>query len=241
MTELTTLEFINGLFSLLVIVVGAIIGLIIALKYFKFKRKLYLYWGITYIGFYCAWWGSGISFISVLITGQPLSPVMYIAIGNLLIPLLIILWMLGFTEMIYQDKRKILVLIYLIVLTICEILVIYYLLTDYTQLGTKTGLFDIKYERIVVIYLMFINFSITIPGLLFARQSLKSDDREVRFKGKALIIAFLTYPICGFIDAGLELDAVGVIIIRSLLMFGAIMFYIGFFVPLFIKKIFNLE
>ena len=78
-------------------------------------------------------------------------------------------------------------------------------------------------------------------GLLFARDSLKSDDQEIRFKGKVLIIAFLTYPICGLIDGGVELNEIGVIIIRSLLIFGAVMFYIGFFVPRFVKNLFKLE
>jgi len=52
---LEPLDLINGLFSLLVISVGAIIGVLIALKYWKYKRKLYLYWGIAYIGFYSPW------------------------------------------------------------------------------------------------------------------------------------------------------------------------------------------
>ena len=76
--SLSNLDFVNGLFSVLVITVGAIIGLIIASKYIKFKNKAYLYWGLAYTGFYCAWWPSGISFLSVLITGQPLSKLMYI-------------------------------------------------------------------------------------------------------------------------------------------------------------------
>ena len=238
---LSTLDFITGLFSLLVIIVGTVIGLTIASKYLKYKSKPYLYWGIAYIGVYCPWWPSGISFLSVIITGQPISPFMYLLLGNILIPILLILWILGFTEMIYQDKRKILIIIYSIIFAVAEIFLIYALITDVSLIITFDGIFDVTFNRIWLVYLLFISFTVAITGLLFARDSLKSDDREIRFKGKALIIAFLTYPICTIIDGGLELNALGVILIRSILMFGAVMFYIGFSVPKFIKKIFKLE
>ena len=239
--SLSNLDFVNGLFSVLVITVGAIIGLIIASKYIKFKNKAYLYWGLAYTGFYCAWWPSGISFLSVLITGQPLSKLMYIIIGNVFIPIFMLLWLLGLTEMIYEDKRKILLILYSAICGVVEIILIYIILADYTILAEFTGVFDVTYNRIWLIYLLFINFTITITGLIFARDSLKSDEREVRFKGKILIIAFLSYPICGIIDGGVELNEIGVIIIRSLLMFGAVMFYIGFFVPRFVRKLFKFE
>ena len=238
---LSTLDFVNGFFSLLVITVGAIIGLTIASKYFKYKNKAYLYWGNTYLGFYCPWWPSGISFLSVIITGQPISPFMYLFLGNIFIPPLLIFWLLGLTEMIYQDKRKILLIIYSIILAAAEIFLIYALITEVSLIITFTGIFDVTFNRLWLAFLLFVNFTVAITGLLFARDSLKSDDREIRFKGKALIIAFLTYPICGIIDGGLELNTLGVILIRSILMFGAVMFYIGFFVPKFVKKMFKLE
>jgi hypothetical protein len=242
MVTLSTLDFVNGLFSLLVITIAAIIGISIASKYIKYKAKIYLYWGIAYIGVYCPWWPSGISFLSVLITGQPISNFMYVLIGNIFIPFFLILWLFGLTEMIFQDKRKILLIIYSIILAVAEIYLIYALMTDINLIVMEfTGIFDVRFNRIWLAYLLMVNFTAAITGLLFARDSLKSDDREVRFKGKCLIIAFLTYPICGVIDGGVQLNAIGLIVIRSLLMLGAVMFYIGFFVPKFIKKLFKLE
>ena len=238
---LTTLDFINGLFSLLVIAIAAIIGITIALKYLKFKRKLYLFWGIAYVGFYSPWWSSGFSFVVYWFTGNPLPLPIYIGVGILLLPLLITLWFLGFTEMIYQNKRSLFILIYLIITISFEFYVIYFLSVDPTVLGNKTGIFDIKYSLLITAYFMLINITATITGLIFAKQSFKSEEKELRFKGKALVIAFLTYPICGIFDAGLDLNAIGLIIVRSILMFGAIMFYIGFFVPKFVKKLFHLD
>ena len=148
---------------------------------------------------------------------------------------------MGLTEMIYEDKRKAFIVIYSVILAVFEVYIIYFLIVDPSFIGVKQRIFDIKYSLIITIYWMWLNFSITITGLLFAKQSFKSEKKEIRFKGLVLVIAFLTYPICGVLDAGVDLNTIGLIIVRSLLKFGALMLYIGFFVPKVIKKLFHLE
>ena len=161
---------------------------------------------------------------------------MYILIGNILSPFFLILWMVGFTEMCFQNKRKEIIVIYSIILALAEIYVIYYLMTDYSQLGFFMGIFDIKYTTIMILYLLFIAFSVSITGFIFSLESIRMDDPDIRFKGRVLLIAFLTYSICGVADSAIELTEITLIIIRSILIAGAILFYIGFFVPKFIKK-----
>ena len=239
-TSLTTLDFINGLFSLLVISVTTIVGILITFKYLKYKKKIFFYWGLYYIGAYCPWWSSAFSFVSYWFTGNSLPLAVYIGIGILISPIIIILWILGLTEMIYERKRIILILIYSIISVIFELYCIYFLIINPEVLGVKERIFDIKYSLIVTVYFIWLSLTIVITGLLFAKESFKSEDREVRFKGKALIIAFLTYPICGLLDSAFNLNEIGLILVRSILMFGAFMFYIGFFVPKFIKNIFHL-
>ena len=239
--ELTTLDFLNGLFSLLVVLVSATIGILIFLKYFKYKHKLYLYWGLAIIGLYSPWWSSAVAFVVVILTGELISLQLYILLGSMLVLPLLILWILGLTEMVYQDKRKILLLIYCIVWGFTTSYIIYFSMVDPTQLGTKIGVFDIKFTRIILFHLLFANFTAAAGGIIVARDSLKSEDREIRFKGKCLIIAFIIFPIVGIIDGALEFDAIGLIIVRSLLMLSAVMCYIGFFVPKFIKKMLKFE
>lgn len=125
---------------------------------------------------------------------------------------------------------------YSIILALAEIYVIYYLMTDYSHLGAFMGIFDIKYTIIMVLYLFFIALSVSITGFIFSLESIRMDDPDIRFKGKVLLIAFLTYSICGVVDAAIDLTEITLIIIRSITMAGAILFYIGFFVPKFIKK-----
>ncbi len=213
-----------------------ITGIYIASRYKKYKKEIFLYWGIAWIGFYEPWWGPGFSFLSYLLTGQPLSPFMYLLLGNIFVPLFVILWMMGFTEMIYQNKRKILIIIYLTISAVAEIFLIYALITDVSILIEFTGIFDVTFSRIWLAYLLFISFTIAIMGIIVAWHSLKSDDRELRFQGKILLLAFILYPTCAILDGGIELNEIGLIIVRSLLIIESLLFYIGFVVLKFIKK-----
>ncbi|MHA1725119.1 MAG: hypothetical protein ACTSXH_09815 [Promethearchaeota archaeon] len=230
-------DILNGSMSLLVMIISVIIGLSIILNVFNSRKKIFIYWGLAYIGFYSPWWSSSLSFLITLITGAPLTLFSYIAIGTLSIPLFMTFFILGFTEMLYLNLRKYLLVFYWIAFIIAESFIVYYLNYDPQFLGTFTDIFDINYSPLILIYLLFINFSITIMGLLFAWNSLSSNDPLIKFKGKMLIIAFITYPICGIIDGGaVELNHISLVIVRLVLITGALFFYLGFFTPKFIAK-----
>ncbi len=229
-------DILNGTMSLAVMIISLIIGLSIIINFFNYRKRIFIYWGVAYIGFYSPWWSSALSFLMTLITGTPLTLFSYIAIGTLSIPLFMTFYLLGFTEMMFQKFRKYLLIFYGIVFVIAESFIVYNLFVDPQYLGIFTGLFDINFSPFLLIYLLFINFSITITGLIFARASLSSKDPLVKFKGKVLIIAFITYPICGVIDGGVELNHVSLVIIRIVLIIGAFFLYLGFFTPKFIAN-----
>jgi len=239
---LAPLDFLNGLLSLLTVITSLIVGILIVSKYFKYEKKTFLYLGIAWIGAYQPWWPAAISFISILVTEQGLTAPFYIIIGSLFIPIFLISFILGVTEMIMEGRRNQLLIIYSIIMIIAEILIIYYLVTDYTRIGILARDFDMEYERIMSAYLLFINLTIVIMGILFSRQSLRSDIPDVRLKGKILITAFVAYFIGAFLDAGIfSLTATTLIIARIILITGSILFYVGFILPDFIKKFLGLD
>ena len=79
---ITEFDFINGLFSLILVITSTIVGLRIASRYFKFKSRLFLCMGLCWILIVTPWWPSAISFLVALITGQGLPLQIYIFIGN---------------------------------------------------------------------------------------------------------------------------------------------------------------
>ena len=235
-------DFINGLFALIVVIVGAIIGIRIILKYRKVKNKTLLYWGVSWCGFYQPWWGAAISFISAIFTQQTIPDQLYMFLGTFFIPIFVISWWYGLTELFLKDLRKKIVIIYLLIHLSFNVYVIIALMINPTDVGEIVS-FDVQYESVTMIYLLFINFTMVITGLLFARDTRKSTMKEPRVKSLFMIAAFLSYLIGGLADATIiaSTSDVALIIFRLILMSGAILFYIGLFLPTFVKKRLKLE
>lgn len=81
-----------------------------------------------------------------------------------------------------------------------------------------------------------------IIGFSFGLESFKSENPEIKLKGKFILAGWLSFFIGGLLDAGLfAITAFLLILVRLLLMSSAIEFYFGFFLPRRIKKLFIKE
>ena len=238
---LTPLEILNGTFSLIFVIISLIVGLFIASKYFQVKNRTLLLVGITWIGLTTPWLPSTVSFIFYLITTTSLSPAVYFTIGNIASPLILVIWILAFTDLKFKNKQKLLVLIYAIIGIAYEVYLVYFLLADPTVIGEITGIFDVTYKGVVLIFALFIVINMLITGKLFGRESLHSKDPIVQLKGKFLIVAFISWCIGAVMDAALPLNIVTLTIARVILISSALEFYIGFILPRFIKELFIKE
>jgi len=230
-------EFIQGFMSLILLVIFTISGFLILIKYFKYKHKALLLIGIALLGLACPWYPSGFNFTYVIITGQSFSDELYFFLGNFFIPFISVIYIWGITELIYQDKQKVLVIIYAIIGAAFEILFLYFLFADLSVIGYRSGVFSTEHTSFVLIYLLFLNFSVVIFGFLFARESLKSDDPEIKLKGKLLLLAFISFLIGVLFDAGIDLGPIFLVLIRILLMSSAVEFYLGFLLPDWFKRL----
>jgi hypothetical protein len=236
---LSILDYLNGLFSLLLVLISVIVAIQILSKYFRYKEKAFIYVGLTWIGVITPWFPSSIGFIYYLITLQPLPDIIYILLGLLVIPVMMIVWIYGFTNYLINKHQKILLPIYIIVGIIFEIYLLTGLFGNYESfIGIKDGILDISYSNPIKIFLLLYVISFLISGLLFGRISLKSENREIRLKGIFLIVAFIFYFTGALIDAAIPLTPGLLVITRIILIVSAILFDIGFFFPKFIKKLF---
>ena len=233
---LTAIDFLNGLFSLIFVSVTIIVGLKIASKYFKIKNRVFLLVGLGWAGICSAWYPSSISFLLVLITGKGLEPAMYFFVGNVILHFSITLYLIGITDMIYKEKQKYILGFFIIVGIIYNIYFYYYLFTDPSVIGELEGYFDVTYVRIVSIYLIFDMAMILIFTIALALQSLKSDEPEVKWKGKILIPAALCYLLGALFDSSLTLTEITLIITRFILISSSILFYLAYMMPEVIKK-----
>ena len=244
---LTQIELINGIFSLVFISIAIIIGLLIIIKYFKYKQTILLLVGFVWIIMSEVWWSSSFSFIAALSTGNGLTDEIYFFIGNLFVPLGILVWMKAFTDLIFKDKQKLILIIFAAICMLYYVTFIPIIFIDVSVIGEMRGVVDGNYTPIALVFLLTGLFTFLITGLIFAKASLKSDNWEIKLKGKFLALAFVMFGIGAGLD-GLKpyfispdyLD-VALIINRVILMLSAFSFYCGFILPKFIKERFSKE
>ncbi len=230
------LDFINGIFSVIFVFISLFVGLVIFLKYFKYKEKIYLYVGTTWILISCPWWPSSLSFLIALTNGSGLSSPIYFLLGNFVIPLAIIFWFLAFTEFLYTEKRKLFLVIFTIYGLIFEIVLFSLLFLNPSLIGTLNPPVDVSYKSFILLYLLSSVSIVAITGIMFARLSMKSKDAEVNLKGKFLVLSFITFLIGAILDSAMPLNAVTIVITRLILITSAIFWYGGFLLPRWMKK-----
>ncbi|MBD3341966.1 MAG: hypothetical protein GF353_22895 [Candidatus Lokiarchaeota archaeon] len=235
---LTEFEFVNGLLSLIFVIISIIVGIKIISKYFEYKRKEFLLVGITWIGIVEPWFPSSISFLCGALTGHGLSLELYVLIGNVGIPITFNIWFIAFTDFCCEKKRKLILVLYNIYGLFFEIVLFYLLFTNPRNIGELQGLVDIEYQNIFGILLITKILLITITGIIFSVPSIRSDLQELRIRGKLLIVAFFSYAIGAYLDAGIPLNLLIIILTRILLILSALEWYSGFLLPKWMRKLF---
>ena len=232
------LDFLNGIFSFIFVIISLVVGFLILIRYVRYKEKIYFFVGATWILISEPWWPSSLSFLVSLSNGVGLDPTIYFLIGNTLVPLAIALWLLAFTDFLFTEKRKLILSVFAIIGIIFEIMFFTLLLIDPVLIGNLNPPVDVSYNFFMMIFLLFFILIVVISGLLFARLSLKSDDPEVKLKGKLLVIAYIAFFVGALLDSSIRLNEPGIIFVRLTLIASAIFWYGGFLLPHWMKKLF---
>ncbi|TXT67437.1 MAG: conserved membrane protein of unknown function [Promethearchaeota archaeon] len=231
-------DFLNGLFALFTILICFIVGLIIVIRYFQVRKIELLYIGLAWMAIYQPWWPSTLDFLFVVFTEtQRLDPRLYIFFGSFFIPVTGTFWLMGITELIIKKRQKLILGFYLAITIIVDIYILTFLSIDYTAIGDYAGIGNFEYEPLMAVYLMFINITVAVSGIMLGRESLKSSEKDINMRGKLLISASVCYILGGFLDVGVfSLIPPALIISRVILILGSFLFYMGFLLPNFIKK-----
>ena len=234
--SLSLLDTVNGVCSLTFVAISLLVGFIILSRYFKYKERIYLMVGATWILISCPWWSSSLSFLVALSNDVGITPEAYFIIGNILVPFAIVLWLLAFTEFLYTEKRKLILLVFALYGFIFEILFFSFLFVDPNLIGELNPPVDVRYNSFIMIFLISFLLIVVVTGFLFANLSLKSKDPEVKLKGKLLIIAYIAFTVGALLDTAITLNEVTIIITRIILIISAICWYGGFLLPKWMKK-----
>ena len=238
MVTLSPLEMFQGSLTLIAVLISFILGLIIILKYFKFKRIQLLLVGVTWILLMSVYWPDAITFILILTTGNPLDRYIYFFLANAFIAPIHITWVVVITDLIWKKNKKIIRLLFAIEAILFEIIFLSVFFIDPDLIGTQIAVFVVQFALFVDIYLIFSIVMFLGTGLLFARESLKAQNAELQLKAKFLILAFVTFTMGAVLDVAFESDEITIFLARLFVIIAAFAFYIGFTLPRFIKELF---
>ncbi len=235
---LTPLDILNGTTGLISFGISLIISLTIISKYFKYKDRVFLLVGFVAILITEPWWPSSIGFLVVLFGGV-LTTELYVVLANVLIPLSLFIWLIAFTDLKYPEKQKKILGFTAIYGILYELFFFILFFTNISLLGEigAAGVFDANYGLYVVFNQVFLLLIIIITGTIFARESLKSENREIKLKGKFLLIAFYSFLIGAILDVLSPLSPILLVIARLILIFAAFAWWGGFILPNWMKRL----
>jgi len=174
------------------------------------------------------------------INPQGLSPELYFLLSTTLVPLTGFFYIVAITDLIYKKYQKLLTISEIMNTVGFEIICIYSLFTNPSLIITKTDPTSIVLSSFVVLSILALSTMVLLFGFLLSINLLKSNDPEVKLKGKLLNIAYILFLIGGFMDM-VELTTLLDFIDRIILILSSILFYFGFILPDWMKKIFIKE
>jgi len=237
LTDLSPIEILHGTFTLIFVLFSIFLGIRILLRYFQVKDTSFLLVGLTWIFMSSGWFGSGFSFLSILLFKNPLDTFTYFFIGNAFIPIAIVCWVWFTIPMIFPEKRKSIIVIYILIYILFEILLIIFLIVDYTLVGEIKGIFFFQPSIFILLFQVFAILTALVTGILFARESMRSDKEKIRWKGKLLLLAFILFTVGAIMDAVFPLNPILLVIVRSILIASSVSYYLGFILPKWLEKL----
>ncbi len=239
MVLLEPFDILNIILQMIFIATTIIVGLIIASKYSKYKDRIFLMVGFAWIGLVEPWMGSVSNFFYTIITGRMFNVQIYLLIGMTFIPLSLTFWFVAITDLMYKERQKLILSLIISYGILFEIFFLYYIFNDPSVLAVLHGVIDIEYKLPLQLYEFSVLLLGIITGLLFSRTSMKSENPEVRLKGKFLFIAFILFVAGAVSDTIFLRDIPTLFITRLILISASVFFYFGFILPTFLKKKFK--
>ncbi len=240
--ELSETGYLSGFLGIIAICVALLLGTIVLYKAIKLKQKILFYFFLTVFFTISPWYSAGLGYIYLLITDRHLDYRFYVLLGTIFIPIAILAWLTIYMTVLFPNKKNYILISYAIFSIFFYIYLILFLYIIpgapiESMVGIKRNPIDIEYRGFVFIYLGLMIATSVLTGIHFSIISLRSDSIQVKWKGRFLLSAFISFGIGAIADGLLYLSILFLFIFRVILLISASLFYIGFIMPKWMKKI----
>ena len=225
-------EVISAVLALIFISISVLVGLILISKYFKSGDKTLLLVGVSWIIIVEPWMPSAVNLVYKVITQNYLPIQARVIIGNVALPLGVLLWTIVITELVFKDYRQILLIIIGIVGVLFEIILFIGIFTNIDFIViTSSHQLNTNYPITMVIFQLIFSIYALATGLAFSYKSIGHSNQEIKLRGKLLSLAFIFFLI------GALLGIFDLYILGNIIMIpSSILFYFAYILPNFIRK-----
>ena len=237
------LEMIQGIFSTIFVVVTIYIGLIFISKYIEHKNRNLLIFGLFWIGAATFFIAIPLQFFLIPF-GITTHDFTYLITMYVPLPIMTFGWLTSITSLLYFRRRILFLRVFALVTILYEIIFFSLFFIQPSLIAWRSGYFYMEMSPLGIFYVLSLCVFILIPGVMFGNSSLDSKDPEIKMKGRLIIISIMIFGVGALMDIffpPLELDlvlkAVLTIIARILMSSSGILFYVGFMLPSWSKKI----
>jgi hypothetical protein len=247
---LSDLAKISGISAFIAVLIASLLGLIVLVKFLKTRQVLIFNFFLCIIFTTSPWWPSGVGYFFWFITGVILPYQIYVLIGTVGVPIAILAWLNVYTSTLKLEKKKLVLILYGLLSIFFEIYLFCFLFfapgapvnSLLGIINDPTNPMDIDFKGFVLVFLGSSIITACITGFHFALNSMKKDEQpEIRWKGRFLFIAFLLFGVSAIFDAIIEMGPVLLVIMRILLVLANFLFYLGFILPRWSKKLLKIK
>jgi hypothetical protein len=154
----------------------------------------------------------------------------------------LIFWFYSFTELAVVSYKKEIRYVSIIFFIILELITISILIIDYELIGSPIPgkSYEYSHTTLNLVVDLIALVLVLITGILFSHQSMLSENIKIKWKGRFLLISFISFTIGsimnGLLHIIIPMNALSIILIRIILISSAIEYYLGFFLPDVILK-----
>jgi len=244
--DLDPLSQLSGILGIISVAVAFFYGILVIIKAIQLKYKDLYYFFFAIIFTISPWYPSGFGYVYWLITNEVIPYPIYVLLGTLGVPVALFSWFQIYIPALHPGIKKPVIAITAILSIIYYIYVFFFLFFAPTApvmnlIGIKQSAIDIEYKGFALIFLAFSLLVSTITGNEFALNSLKNEEKLIKWKGRFLVLSFNFFAIGAIGDGFLELTPITLIIFRVFMVLSSTFYYLGFILPKWMRKLLKIE
>jgi hypothetical protein len=236
-------DVLYGSLSLIMVIISFVVGLRIVSKYFKTRQVTLVTVGLSWIFITSAWWVSAFTFVLAALFEFQFNAFWYLFLENAFSPVALVLWIYSFVEMIYPERKGVF-RVYALICTAFEVALVATLIVSPELIGTgiEEGIFSSRLTPFAVGFQLFGLATLVVTGIIFSIKTMRAPRKEarerekMRWKGRFLLLAFVSFAAASLAEALFLLDPAGLLVVRTILIASNLEFYLGFFLPDWLAK-----